>query len=152
MADWGSYVDRQIQKAMEEGRLSNLPGEGKPLNLDDDKYTPEPLKLAHKILKDNDLAPEWMMMGKEVEAQYTAMMDRLKQAAAAYKAAQQDEYDEYQKSQAETAWTRAKRRFNADVIEYNRVLMNYNLRLPAGVRHRSPLVAEREINLWLGAM
>src|SRR5689334_18044687 len=33
VTDWGSYIDRQIRKAMEDGDFDNLPGEGKPLDL-----------------------------------------------------------------------------------------------------------------------
>ena len=66
MSDWGSYIDRQIRKAMEDGEFDNLPGEGKPLNIEEDENTPDAMRLAFKILKDNDLAPAWIMQGKDL--------------------------------------------------------------------------------------
>jgi len=57
MLDWENHVDRLIREAMKTGAFDNLPGAGKLLNLDDE-LTPEHLRLAYKILKDNDLAPE----------------------------------------------------------------------------------------------
>ncbi len=43
-------VEDRIQKAQEEGVFDNLPGKGKPLNLDDDSIIPEDLRLTFKVL------------------------------------------------------------------------------------------------------
>jgi hypothetical protein len=40
--DWENHVDRLIREAMKTGAFDNLPGAGKPLNLDDE-LTPEHL-------------------------------------------------------------------------------------------------------------
>ena len=50
---------------MEKGEFDNLPGEGKPLELDDDSRIPEDCRLAYKILKNADCVPP------EIEAKKT---------------------------------------------------------------------------------
>ena len=44
-------AERKIVEALERGELANLPGEGRPLELDDDALVPEDLRLAYRILK-----------------------------------------------------------------------------------------------------
>lgn len=59
-------VEDRIQKAQEEGAFDNLPGKGKPLELDDDSFVPEELRLTYKILKNSRCLPIEMEMRKEI--------------------------------------------------------------------------------------
>ena len=59
-------VEERIQKAQEEGVFDNLPGKGKPLQLDDDTWVPEDLRLAYKILKNSNCLPIEMELRKEI--------------------------------------------------------------------------------------
>jgi hypothetical protein len=59
-------VEERIQKAQEEGVFDNLPGKGKPLQLDDDSCVPEDLRLAYKILKNSNCLPIEMELRKEI--------------------------------------------------------------------------------------
>src|SRR5205085_12031591 len=59
-------AEDRIQKAQEEGAFDNLPGKGKPLNLDDDAFVPEDLRLAYKILKNSHCLPIEMELRKEI--------------------------------------------------------------------------------------
>ena len=52
-------VEQRLEEAVSRGELANLPGEGRPLELDDDPLVPEELRLAHRILKNAGfVAPE----------------------------------------------------------------------------------------------
>ncbi|MCU9594525.1 DUF1992 domain-containing protein [Caldibacillus thermolactis] len=61
-------ADDKIKKAYEEGEFDNLPGFGKPLELDDDSGIPKNLRMAYRILKnagykseeDNEIRKEIM--------------------------------------------------------------------------------------------
>jgi hypothetical protein len=57
-------AERKIVEALERGELSNLPGEGRPLVLDDDALVPEELRAAYRILKNAGYVPP------EVEASH----------------------------------------------------------------------------------
>jgi len=59
-------VEERIQKAQEEGVFDNLPGTGKPLNLDDDSTIPEDLRLVFKVLKNAHCLPVEMELRKEI--------------------------------------------------------------------------------------
>ena len=59
-------MEDRIQKAQEEGVFDNLPGKGKPLNLDDDSIIPEDLRLTFKVLKNAHCLPVEMELRKEI--------------------------------------------------------------------------------------
>ena len=46
-----AIAEERIRVAQEEGAFDNLPGKGKPLNLDDDAHVPEELRMAWRLLK-----------------------------------------------------------------------------------------------------
>ena len=71
-------VEERIQKAQEDGLFDNLPGKGKPLNLDDDSSIPEDLRLTFKVLKNAHCLPIEMELRKEIfnlQQLLTAAMD-----------------------------------------------------------------------------
>src|SRR5262245_29826948 len=59
-------AEERIRKAKEEGVFDNLPGKGKPLNLDDDAGVPEDLRLMFKVLKNSNCLPIEMEIRKEI--------------------------------------------------------------------------------------
>jgi ribosomal protein L39E len=121
---------------MEEGQMTNLPGEGKPLKLDDDPYTPDDTKLAYKILKDNNMAPDWMMAGRELEIREQKLRDQLRRAASAYQSSQAVETDAIKRVHADRLWRRAQRKLAADVEQYNREVAAYNIKIPSAIPRR----------------
>jgi hypothetical protein len=58
-------VEERIRTAQSEGAFDNLPGKGRPLNLDDDNGVPEDLRLAFKVLKNSNCLPIEMELRKE---------------------------------------------------------------------------------------
>jgi DnaJ homologue, subfamily C, member 28, conserved domain len=59
-------AERKIQEAQKNGEFDNLPGKGKPLNLEDDSQIPEELRLAYKILKNADCLPPELELKKDI--------------------------------------------------------------------------------------
>ena len=59
-------AEARIQEAMERGELRDLPGEGKPLSLDDDSAVPEELRVAYRVLKNAGFLPPELQLRKEV--------------------------------------------------------------------------------------
>ena len=58
-AIFDKIADEKIREAIERGEFSDLPGQGKPLALEDDRHLPQDIRLAYKILKNaNCLPPE----------------------------------------------------------------------------------------------
>lgn len=52
---------------MARGEFDNLPGKGKPIDLDSYFKTPENVRMAYHILKDAGYVPPEMEMKKEIE-------------------------------------------------------------------------------------
>jgi hypothetical protein len=44
-------AEKKIAEAAERGELDDLPGAGRPLELDDDALVPEEMRMANRILK-----------------------------------------------------------------------------------------------------
>lgn len=61
-----SLIDQQIREAEAAGQFRDLPGAGKPLNLDDDKHVPEELRLGYRMLKGAGYAPPWIELQKSI--------------------------------------------------------------------------------------
>lgn len=62
------FVEEQIKKAVAEGEFDNLPGRGKPVDLEAYFQTPEDLRLCYSMLKNAKFVPEEVEALKEIEA------------------------------------------------------------------------------------
>lgn len=60
-------AERKIQDAIDEGKLDNLPGKGKPLDLDVEAGVPLHQRLANQVLKNANVLPEWVQLQKEIQ-------------------------------------------------------------------------------------
>jgi hypothetical protein len=59
-------AEERIRDAIQRGEFDNLPGRGKPLNLEDDRHIPDDLRLAYKVLKNADCLPPELELKKEI--------------------------------------------------------------------------------------
>jgi len=59
-------AERLIREAMAQGEFDNLPGAGKPLNLEEYFSTPEDLRMAFSILKNARCAPAEVELLNEI--------------------------------------------------------------------------------------
>ena len=66
MALFDRIAEQRIREAQEQGLFDNLPGKGKPLNLDEDNGVPEDLRLAYKVLKNANCLPVEMELRKQI--------------------------------------------------------------------------------------
>jgi DnaJ homologue, subfamily C, member 28, conserved domain len=60
-------VDEKIEEAIARGEFDNLPGKGKPLDLDAYFATPEHLRMGYSILKSADIIPEEMELLRQID-------------------------------------------------------------------------------------
>ena len=63
---FNKIIEERIKKAQKKGEFKNLAGSGKPLNLDDDRFVSEDLRLAYKILKNADFVPPEIELKNEI--------------------------------------------------------------------------------------
>jgi Domain of unknown function (DUF1992) len=120
---WRTIAERKIEEAMAEGAWDHLTGAGEPLRLDDDPFVDPSLRMAHRLLKNNGLAPAWIEEAKEIDADVEALREQLRNAACP------------------TDLNRIRQQAHA----LNRRIANFNLKAPSAVCHRLPMDLEREI-------
>ena len=63
---FGRIAEGRIREAIEQGVFENLPGAGKPLDLEEYFNTPEELRVAFSILKNANCTPPEVELLKEI--------------------------------------------------------------------------------------
>ena len=133
-----SAIEEIIQQAMRRGDFDNLPGKGKPLELNPDEFTGDDWELAHHLLKENGFAPEFIEIRQSIEKDLEAARADLRRACDWRKGARErgDAPDwvesEFRKSQA---------RFREQVDKLNIRIRDYNLTIPSDQFFRKSLNA-----------
>ena len=59
-------VDQRIEAAIAAGAFDDLPGEGAPLQLDDDRLVPEEIRVAYRMLKNAGFVPAELATRAEI--------------------------------------------------------------------------------------
>ena len=66
-------ADEKIKEAIAKGEFDDLPGKGKPLDLDAYFGTPEDLRMGYSVLKSAGIIPEEMELLKQIESLKTSL-------------------------------------------------------------------------------
>jgi hypothetical protein len=64
IADW---IEQKILAAQAKGEFENLPGAGQPINLEDDVFVPDDLKVAYRVLKNAGVQPAELTVYQEIK-------------------------------------------------------------------------------------
>ncbi len=59
-------AEEKIREAIRNGEFANLPGKGKPLQLEDLSHVPPELRAAYLLLKNAGILPEELQVKKEI--------------------------------------------------------------------------------------
>ncbi|APQ59155.1 MULTISPECIES: DnaJ family domain-containing protein [Paenibacillus] len=65
MGMFSRMAEQKIAEAMAKGEFDHLPGEGKPLVIEDLSHVPEELRMSYKLLKNAGILPEELQLQKE---------------------------------------------------------------------------------------
>jgi DnaJ family protein C protein 28 len=135
-------IDDAIQKAMQDGQFDDLPGKGKPLNLDENPFADPEWELAHHVLKSSGYTLPWIETRQQIEKELEEARSDLKhtwewkQSAAAQKISP---------AQVELQWQQRLSVFQKTVISLNQRIRDYNLEAPSDRFHLLILNADKEI-------
>jgi enterochelin esterase family protein len=122
---WESEIDKAIREAVDNSTVNNLPGKGKPLQFDQDSSTPDEQRMALKIMRENEIVPEWVLMSRELETEEAALLKRIRRAA-------QDSFA-------------APPKLVDAVKAHNMKVLTFNLKAPQGINHRRQINLDREM-------
>lgn len=140
---WQSLIDRELQKMLEN--TEDLPGQGKPLKLDSDASAPDDMRMAYKIMKDNDVVPGWIALGKALEKDKARLQQRIQRAVQQYHTQMSKADNDPLRDRINAQWQAQQRELQATVDDYNNKILTYNLKIPAGINQRHLLDLQREI-------
>lgn len=127
-----SLIERRMAAAEAAGLFDNLPGAGKPLQLDDDSLVPQELRLAFRMLKNADYAPSWIELQKLIRQEHEALERWLNRANARWPDA-----DTLERA-------RLRSEHNKRIRAINRLIDSYNLSVPPAVGQLPLLVLSGE--------
>lgn len=153
---WYDLYDKAYQKAVEEGQFNNLRGEGKPLDLKMDEDVPDELRYAFKVMRENDIAPEWIMAGKSLEQTHQRLLRRATTIVERFRAMNADA-ERVAASQRTMFRKNAREKFDMDkrnlekeVVRFNKEVTDYNLKVPRGITHRTYLNLDAVFSKLMG--
>jgi hypothetical protein len=133
-----SSVERKIQEAITNGVFDDLPGKGKPLQLEDETHVDPGMRLAYRILRKAGMAPGWLEKQKEVRVEIDQARAALHQAMASSRSEMRGEACE---------------RFREKCIQLNKAINTINLEASAISLQLQTLNIERELmetRFWVG--
>lgn len=137
-----SDIEELMRRAIEAGQFDNLPGKGKPLNLEDDVWIDADWRLAHHILKSAGYTLPWIETLKEIDASVEEARQELRRACQYH-----DEClaEGASASQAGAERLRAEQAFREKVLKLNQRIRDYNLQAPSEKFQRRLLDPDIEI-------
>ena len=147
MVDWKSLQD-DLGKWVNHGDVSHLPGAGEPLNLEDDSHIPTEFRVAHKIMKDNNVQPTWIMLGQELNEKRESILKQLRQGVRNYCGRLQDAQRANHPGaeiMVENDWQHTLSRLRNATDRYNKRILDFNLTAPQGIPHKLPIRFEKEL-------
>lgn len=145
MDKWQSELDRQLEKLRQAGAFDNLPGMGKPLNLADESHVPQELRMAYRMLRDNDMAPDWVMLGKDIEQSTKHLRQSITCHLRQYQDGLAKASTPEHRQNVERVWMNAQHELRSQVKAHNNMVLTFNLKAPAGIRHHILFDLEHEI-------
>jgi DnaJ family protein C protein 28 len=143
-------IEELIQRAIQEGKFSDLPGKGQPLRLEDNPHADPNWQLAYHLLKENGFTLPWLELRQELEKEIEAARRSLKQAWEWRQSAQLEkppvDRPRQTTTDSEAEFQCALRVFAGQIARLNQRIFAYNLQTPADRFQMLKLNLEQDIN------
>jgi hypothetical protein len=75
MLEFDKIAERRILEAIGRGEFDDLPGKGRPLDLDDDTLIPAEMRLAFRILRNAGYVPEEVTLRRQISDLQSVIVD-----------------------------------------------------------------------------
>ncbi|XP_051113988.1 uncharacterized protein LOC127239742 [Andrographis paniculata] len=117
-----NVVEQRVWHAMEEGQFENLPGKGKPLDLNSNPHADPAEDTLYRILNKNGCAPEWVELNKEIRNNISTWRSNLTKAWMDCKSMCEDD----------PKWLKLSDALKLQLRDLNNKVFRYNLIVPSG--------------------
>lgn len=142
---WTDLVGQRIEEAMRQGYFDNLPGRGRPLNLEKNPFVPDDMQMANKLLESNKLVPGWIGERKSVLAQIERFRTKLQETTARYLYAFRTTDDTAYQAELRSQWRLQVEAWREDVRMLNRRIETVNMQQPAAHLEILKLILDDEL-------
>jgi hypothetical protein len=152
MSLWDQIIRQMMDKAEKDGAFNETDFHGKPLDLSENPFVPEERRMAYKIMKDNEVVPEWIGDNKEIRSAVDAARRELERAYARFqdtlrRLSMRIDVDAiYARDAAYRNWDTDRERFRKEGARINKLIETYNLRVPVSQLQRLYFNVERELD------
>jgi len=125
-------IEEQSREAQARGDFDNLPGTGKPLNLDENPFTGDKA-LAYSLLKQNGYAPPEVELAKEIRSQFEKTQQKLEKLRQQRKSLCDRRIPPFgsEKRAFHDAVEKATTQYDQLLRDLNRKILNLNLITPS---------------------
>ena len=137
-----SNIEEHIRRAIEQGKFDDLPGKGKPLNLEENPLEDPDWRLTNHILRSSGFALPWIETSREIEKE---LDDARKSLARTWVWRQASQCGEETQVELENEWQQAVKRFSQQITDLNEQISSYNMGVPAEQFQKPILNVDREI-------
>lgn len=135
-------IEEQIKRAMEEGKFEDLPGKGRPLDLNENPYEDPEWSTAYRMLRSGGFTLPWIESRQEIDGAVAGARESLSRA---WEWCQDARSEGESHTIIDQEWERALVTFRGQVVEINDKITNYNLEVPSS-RFQLPLLQyEKEV-------
>ena len=151
-----AIAERRIQDAITEGEFDDLAGMGQPITVEENPYVPEELRLTFKVLENAGVAPDWMMLAQEIDAEteawrryaddHFALVRARLDRAIAHPGALRRLREEIATLKAQHR--RATEQYATMLADLNRKIHYYNAIIPSDSLQRATFPPEAEMRAW----
>ncbi len=128
-----SVIDQLVGQGQAEGAFDNLQGTGKPLQLDDESMVPEEDRVGYRMLRNAGFAPPWIELQKTIREK-RAQLDTWRETKTRHWG-----------RMSEWEQKRARIEYRDKLSELNRLIIHFNLKVPAAVGQMVLLKVDDEV-------
>ena len=137
-------IDEQIRKAIQEGAFDNMPGKGKPLDLDINPYEEADWGMAFRMLRSSGYTLPWIETRREIVHELEEARCAL---ARSWQWRSEHQGQKLEPAVIEREWQSALTIFETKIEDLNRRIFNYNLEIPSNQFSRLTINLEREFSI-----
>lgn len=141
---WQTYIDKKVLNWLGDGDMSWHPKAGEALDLGDDQYIPENMRITYKIMQDNNAVPQWMALGFTLRDKHEKIIRKVQQYARDFVQRKQEALAAgrfMRLQEIEKRWQEAQTRLQEEIARYNSEILDYNLEVPNVIGQMIPLDA-----------
>jgi len=129
-------IEEIIRRAIEEGKFDDLPGKGKPLQLDENPHEDPEWRVSHHILKSGGFTLPWIERLRQIEIDLGAARAKIAQDWTSY---QENLAKNSETHSIESEWSQSVETLHKQIAGINDQIRSYNLEVPSE-RFQLPLI------------